>query len=215
MLQGHRFSHGGNMHQNLTISLGCITGYSHQAVITSSIQFCLSSLFPHLSASLYFPFLYHMFVHLSWARGFCVSGVFSGVPRPARLSITGQASSQRWYAQACGTSLGVVLGEVCLHKPTGAGLGHILGLLFLPVMLGLGLGSHHLISKDYSFILNNHWAMNGRNSVQGTNMKDLWLNCSSSQNWPTDSFISYCPNVFYNWILHQHKYVDYMKTNAF
>lgn len=83
MLQGHRFSHGGNMHQNLTISLGGITGYSHQAVITSSIQFCLSSLFPHLSASLYFPFLYHMFVHLSWARGFCVSGVFSGVPRPA------------------------------------------------------------------------------------------------------------------------------------
>jgi hypothetical protein len=67
-----------------------------------SLQFCLSSLCTHPSASLSLPSLHHLLAHLSGTKGLWVSGVVSGVLCP---------TCAMWQKT---TGLGVISGLFCL-----------------------------------------------------------------------------------------------------
>ena len=72
--QGHRSHHSLGWHQRPLLQ-GCSS-------IPLSLQFCLSSLCTHLSASLSLPSFPHLLAHLSSTQGLWMSGVVSGVCLP-------------------------------------------------------------------------------------------------------------------------------------
>lgn len=75
-MQGHRTRCGPQWHHRPGYPQLLIPGCSP---LPLSLQFCFSSLCPHLSLSLSLPFLLNLLASLSGTLGLCVSGVISGV----------------------------------------------------------------------------------------------------------------------------------------